>query len=46
MMFNYGALSQTYEDPDVEDHRTKFKGDGDPIDVVRGRARCTTCPRG
>jgi len=31
--FNYGAFSQTWEDPHFEDPRTKAKGDFDPIDV-------------
>ncbi|KAI5150918.1 inorganic pyrophosphatase [Enteropsectra breve] len=32
--FNYGALPQTWEDPNVVDRRTGEKGDNDPIDVV------------
>jgi inorganic pyrophosphatase len=31
--FNYGALSQTWEDPDFVNPLTKAKGDGDPIDA-------------
>lgn len=32
--WNYGALPQTWENPDVVDHLTGAKGDNDPIDVV------------
>ncbi|CAB08747.1 putative inorganic pyrophosphatase C3A12.02 [Schizosaccharomyces pombe] len=32
-IWNYGALPQTWEDPNVIDSRTKMKGDGDPLDV-------------
>jgi len=32
--FNYGAIPQTFEDPSHVHPDTKFKGDGDPIDVV------------
>lgn len=31
--FNYGALPQTWEDPNVVDSDTNAKGDNDPIDV-------------
>lgn len=34
MMFNYGALPQTWEDPDHITSGTGCKGDNDPIDVV------------
>ena len=34
MMCNYGALPQTFENPDVLDKKTNLKGDGDPIDVL------------
>lgn len=34
MMFNYGALPQTWEDPDHITEGTGCKGDNDPIDVV------------
>jgi inorganic pyrophosphatase len=30
---NYGAIPQTYENPDHTDEWTNLKGDGDPIDV-------------
>ena len=33
MYFNYGALPQTWEDPDKEHHDAKAKGDNDPLDV-------------
>ena len=33
-MWNYGALPQTWENPDVNDRATGYKGDGDPIDVI------------
>ena len=32
-IWNYGALPQTYEDPDVLTEDTGANGDGDPIDV-------------
>eukprot|EP00455_Lapot_gusevi_P039927 TRINITY_DN4494_c0_g1_i1.p1 TRINITY_DN4494_c0_g1~~TRINITY_DN4494_c0_g1_i1.p1 ORF type:complete len:264 (-),score=47.93 TRINITY_DN4494_c0_g1_i1:135-926(-) len=32
--FNYGALPQTFEDPEYTHPDTKFKGDNDPVDVV------------
>jgi inorganic pyrophosphatase len=31
--FNYGAFSQTWEDPSYTDPRTEAKGDFDPVDV-------------
>jgi len=34
MIFNYGALPQTWEDPKLVDKNTKAKGDNDPIDVL------------
>ncbi|KAL7296514.1 hypothetical protein TKK_0009949 [Trichogramma kaykai] len=33
-IWNYGALPQTWENPDVLDESTGFKGDNDPIDVL------------
>ena len=33
-LWNYGALPQTWENPDQEDRVTGFKGDGDPIDII------------
>ncbi|PVU95661.1 hypothetical protein BB560_005852, partial [Smittium megazygosporum] len=33
-IWNYGALPQTWEDPDVVDKSTGCKGDRDPIDVL------------
>ncbi|KXN73299.1 inorganic diphosphatase [Conidiobolus coronatus NRRL 28638] len=33
-IWNYGALPQTWEDPNVLNHDTNAKGDNDPIDVV------------
>jgi len=33
-IWNYGALPQTWEDPNETDMHTKQKGDGDPIDVI------------
>lgn len=33
-IWNYGALPQTWEDPNVIDENTKAKGDNDPIDVI------------
>jgi inorganic pyrophosphatase len=33
-LVNYGALPQTWEDPDHVDPNTKLKGDNDPLDVV------------
>jgi len=32
-MWNYGAIPQTWEDPNITDEHTGQKGDGDPIDV-------------
>ena len=32
--WNYGALTQTYEDPKAKDPRTQLLGDADPLDVV------------
>ena len=34
MMFNYGALPQTWEDPAHADSDTGCKGDNDPLDAV------------
>ena len=34
MLFNYGAMPQTWEDPDHITEGTGCKGDNDPIDVV------------
>ena len=34
MMFNYGALPQTWEDPDTVDPDTGCMGDADPIDCI------------
>lgn len=33
-IWNYGAIPQTWEDPNITDTHTGQKGDGDPIDVV------------
>ncbi|XP_043272613.1 inorganic pyrophosphatase [Venturia canescens] len=33
-IWNYGALPQTWENPEVLDAATGFKGDNDPIDVL------------
>jgi len=33
-IWNYGALPQTWENPNSVDHHTNFKGDNDPIDVL------------
>ena len=32
-IWNYGAIPQTWEDPEHTDESTNAKGDGDPIDV-------------
>lgn len=32
--WNYGAIPQTWECPDLPDHSTNLKGDNDPIDAV------------
>eukprot|EP00124_Ichthyophonus_hoferi_P003481 Ihof_evm6s303 gene=Ihof_evmTU6s303 len=32
-IWNYGAFPQTWEDPSHVDHRTKCKGDNDPLDL-------------
>ncbi|KAF0853134.1 mitochondrial inorganic pyrophosphatase [Andalucia godoyi] len=34
MPFNYGALPQTWEDPNNVDPHTGFKGDSDPLDCL------------
>jgi inorganic pyrophosphatase len=34
MMFNYGAIPQTWEDPNHIYSSTNKKGDGDPIDII------------
>lgn len=33
-IWNYGAIPQTWEDPDHIDPNTNCRGDGDPIDVI------------
>jgi len=33
-IWNYGAIPQTWEKPDVLDEHTGFKGDNDPVDVL------------
>ena len=33
-LWNYGALPQTWEDPDHVDSSTKYKGDSDPVDIL------------
>ncbi|XP_068973409.1 inorganic pyrophosphatase [Bombus flavifrons] len=33
-IWNYGALPQTWENPDLSDEETDCKGDNDPIDVL------------
>ena len=33
-IWNYGALPQTWENPDKNDASTGYKGDGDPIDII------------
>ncbi|XP_066603615.1 uncharacterized protein Nurf-38 isoform X2 [Prorops nasuta] len=33
-IWNYGALPQTWENPEVQDEATGYKGDNDPIDVL------------
>jgi inorganic pyrophosphatase len=34
MMFNYGALPQTWENPDIIDTHTGYGGDNDPLDAI------------
>ena len=34
---NYGAITQTWEDPEEPDEDTTFGGDNDPIDVLQVR---------
>jgi inorganic pyrophosphatase len=34
IFFNYGALPQTFEDPNVISKLTNLKGDNDPLDVI------------
>jgi len=33
-IWNYGAIPQTWENPEITDEHTGQKGDGDPIDVI------------
>lgn len=33
-IWNYGAIPQTWEDPNFVDENTKAKGDNDPIDCI------------
>lgn len=33
-IWNYGALPQTWENPNSVDAHTGYSGDGDPIDVM------------
>ena len=33
-LWNYGALPQTWEDPNHMDTLTKYNGDGDPVDII------------
>ncbi|KAI5192712.1 nucleosome-remodeling factor 38 kDa subunit [Nematocida minor] len=33
-IWNYGAIPQTWESTEVQDTRTKIKGDNDPIDAI------------
>lgn len=41
---NYGAIAQTWEDPDVKDPDTGLGGDNDPIDVLQLNSK--PCRRG
>lgn len=34
MMFNYGILPQTWEDPNIISNETKLGGDNDPLDII------------
>lgn len=34
MLFNYGFMPQTWEDPNIVSEDTGFKGDDDPLDMV------------
>lgn len=34
-IINYGAITQTWEDPEIPDDDTKLGGDNDPIDVLQ-----------
>lgn len=40
MMWNYGALPQTWEDPKIVHPDTGCGGDNDPIDIVELGSRC------
>ncbi|XP_014256311.1 inorganic pyrophosphatase [Cimex lectularius] len=33
-IWNYGAIPQTWENPNVNDEHTGFKGDNDPVDIM------------
>ncbi|XP_071446216.1 inorganic pyrophosphatase-like [Hetaerina americana] len=41
--WNYGALPQTLEDPNIIDEFTKLKGDGDPVDAIEIGQRLPSC---
>ena len=41
-MWNYGALPQTWEDPNHVDKCTKAKGDNDPLDAIEIGAKIAT----
>lgn len=42
-LVNYGALPQTWEDPNRKDEHTGFLGDKDPVDVVEIGHRIHAC---
>ncbi|EFA78587.1 inorganic pyrophosphatase [Heterostelium album PN500] len=39
LLFNYGCLPQTWENPKLADHLTGLMGDNDPVDVVEVGSR-------
>ena len=34
MLFNYGMIPQTYEDPTVDCPHSGLRGDDDPLDII------------
>ena len=43
MPHNYGALPQTWEDPDIVDAVTGLGGDNDPLDAVEIGGAALSC---
>jgi len=43
MLFNYGFMPQTWEDPNTVTEDTGYKGDDDPLDMVEVGCRAMVC---